>query len=97
MEVQIITPKGNLISCTLTTSDLEKWGQVVPMDCFVNFPAIQSGDSFTLQEAILIAHYYQRYGKNFVSLCAEFIDFSRTNIGEQINSIAGRFAEIAPN
>ena len=95
MEVEIITPKGNLISCNLDAAKLKKWGQVVPSDCFVNFPCIQAGDSFTLQEAIIISYFFPKYGKNFVSLCAEYVDFSRTNIGEQILEVAGRFTEIA--
>lgn len=92
MIVTIYTEKGNTFSVPYAINPLQAYAKVLPTKgTFVDFPQVMSGDQFTIDEAIVMIPYVKRYGKNFISLCAEFIDWNRTDIGEQIISIGEQF------
>lgn len=95
MLITIYTEKGNSFEIPYAVNPLTAYAKVLPeQGTFVNFPSVVNGDQFTITEAIIILPYYKKYGKNFVSLCAEFIDWSRSDVGEQIIQIGEQFKKI---
>lgn len=94
MLITIYTEKGNSFEIPFAINPLTAYSKVLPeKGTFVKFPQITGGDQFTITEAILILPYYKRFGKNFISICAEFIDWSRSDVAEQIVSIGEQFTK----
>ena len=92
MIVQINTEKGNCFSVPYSINPLQAYSKLLPeKGTFVDFPAIMNADQFTIQEAIIMLPFVKRYGKNFISLCAEFINWDRSDIAEQIVQIGEQF------
>jgi len=92
MLVTIYTEKGNCFSVPYAINPLEAYSKLLPeKGTFVDFPAILNADQFTITEAIVMLPYVKKYGRNFISLCAEFINWDRTDIAEQILEIGEQF------
>jgi hypothetical protein len=95
MLITIYTEKGNSFQIPYAINPLQVYAKLLPeKGTFVDFPQITGADQFTINEAILMLPYVKKYGKNFVSLCAEFIDWSRSDVGEQIIQIGEQFKKI---
>jgi len=92
MIVQINTEKGNCFSVPYAINPLQSYSKLLPeKGTFVNFTQVMNGEQFTIQEAIIMLPFVKRYGKNFISICCEFIDWGKTNIGEQVVQIGEKF------
>lgn len=96
MLITIYTSKGNCFSVPYAINPLQAYSKVLPeQGTFVDFPQVSNADQFTISEAIIMLPFVKRYGKNFISLCAEFINWNRTDIGEQIVQIGEQFTKIS--